>query len=485
MSQYNWRTIIKDKLKSKVISNSFWAVGSNLLQNIFFSLFFVIVARKYNATDFSSYILANTLYGLVLAFSSLGLGQWFVRRLLKEVNKEIIIHQFFKLQFIIGCIFYLLNLFLAFVIYKDHLLRQLSILIGINVIFDNIIYVIKHINIAQMDQKKTFIIQTIESFIKLLVGIAILFFPFSIISLSLVIISLRFLTLNAFLNIGTSFPINLRFLFNVKIDLVTFKEVVLNNWPFIVIGSISILYWKMGNIFISTFLTLKDVAHYEISYKLFSIAEVIPVIVSTSIFPVLLKKMNDNKNDGILFYKKLYLSYGIYGLFVFTFIYSFSDQLIPWMFGGQYALTARYCKEMFLTMLIFPTAILQANMLVALNNEKTDMWLNLLSLILNILFTIVGLFYLKEITVINVSILLSFLCFHLLQDYVLIRKKMTTTRDAMRFYLIISFALIFYYILTLYISLFYTFILFWTLFFLFFWFYFEDNIKKQLKVVVQ
>ena len=139
MSQYNWRTIIKDKLKSKAISNSFWAVGSNLLQNIFFSLFFVIVARKYNATDFSSYILANTLYGLVLAFSSLGLGQWFVRRLLKEVDKEIIIHQFFKLQFIIGCIFYLLNLFLAFVIYKDHLLRQLSILIGINVIFDNIL----------------------------------------------------------------------------------------------------------------------------------------------------------------------------------------------------------------------------------------------------------------------------------------------------------------------------------------------------------
>jgi O-antigen/teichoic acid export membrane protein len=485
MSQYNWLSFIKKKLKSKAISNSFWAVGSNLLQNIFFSLFFVIVARKYNATDFSSYILANTLYGLVLAFSSLGLGQWFVRRLLKEVDKEIIIHQFFKLQFIIGCLFYTVNLILAFVIYKDHLLRQLSVLIGVNVIFDNIIYVIKHINIAQMDQKKTFVIQTIESFIKLIVGIAILFFPFSIIHLSLVIIALRFLTLNAFLNIGTSFPINFRYLLKVKVDLSTFKEVVLNNWPFIVIGSISVLYWKMGNIFISTFLTLKDVAHYEISYKLFSIAEVIPVIVSTSIFPVLLKKMNDNKNEGMRFYKQLYISYGIYGLFVFTFIYSFSDQLIPWMFGGQYALTARYCKEMFLTMLVFPTAILQANMLVALNYEKTDMWLNLLSLILNILFTLVGLFYLKEVTVINLSILFSFLCFHLFQDYILIRKKMTTTREAIRFYMAISIALIFYYMLSLYISLLYTFVLFWALLFLFAWLYFEDNIKKQFKVAVQ
>lgn len=485
MSQYNWLSYIKNKLKSKAISNSFWAVGSNLLQNIFFSLFFVIVARKYNATDFSSYILANTLYGLVLAFSSLGLGQWFVRRLLQEVDKEIIIHQFFKLQFIIGCLFYTVNLILAFVIYKDHLLRQLSILIGVNVIFDNIIYVIKHINMAQMDQKNTFIIQTIESFIKLIVGIAILFFPISIIHLSLVIIALRFLTLNAFLNIGTSFPINFRYLLKVKIDLSTFKEVVLNNWPFIVIGSISVLYWKMGNIFISTFLTLKDVAHYEISYKLFSIAEVIPVIVSTSIFPVLLKKMNHNKIEGIRFYKKLYFSYGIYGLFVFTFIYSFSDQLIPWMFGGQYTLTARYCKEMFLTMLVFPTALLQANMLVALNYEKTDMWLNLLSLILNIFFTVVGLFYLKEVTVINLSILSSFLCFHLFQDYILIKKKMTTTKETLRFYWVITFLLIFYYILSLYISLLYAFVLFWAILFLVGWFYFEDNIKKQLKVVVQ
>lgn len=481
MSHFNWLISIKHTFKSKVISNSFWGVVSNLLQNIFFSLFFVIVARKYNATDFSSYILANTLYGLVLAFSSLGLGQWFVRRLLQEENKEILIYQFFKLQCIIGCIFYVLNVLLAFAIYNDHLLRALSILIGINVIFDNVIYVIKHINIAQLDQKKTFLIQTIESFIKILVGIFILYVPFSMLNLSFVIITLRFLTLNAFLNIGTSFPINVRNIFKAHIDLKTFKEVILNNWPFIVIGSISVLYWKMGNILISIFLTLKDVAHYEISFKLFSLAEVIPVIVSTSIFPVLLKRMNENKTEGMHFYKQVYFMYGIYGLFVFTFIYTFSDQIIPWMFGNQYVLTAKYCKEMFLTILIFPTAILQANLLVALNCEKTDMWLNLSSLFLNIIFSIIGLMFIKNVTVINISIFLSFLCFHLLQDYILVRKKISMIKETVFFYATISIAILLFYLLSLNMPPIYTFIVFWILLLLATWPYLGSNRYKKIQ----
>lgn len=481
MSHFNWLISIKHTFKSKVISNSFWGVVSNLLQNIFFSLFFVIVARKYNATDFSSYILANTLYGLVLAFSSLGLGQWFVRRLLQEENKEILIYQFFKLQCIIGCIFYVLNVLLAFAIYNDHLLRALSILIGINVIFDNVIYVIKHINIAQLDQKKTFLIQTIESFIKILVGIFILYVPFSMLNLSFVIITLRFLTLNAFLNIGTSFPINVRNIFKAHIDFKTFKEVILNNWPFIVIGSISVLYWKMGNILISIFLTLKDVAHYEISFKLFSLAEVIPVIVSTSIFPVLLKRMNENKTEGMHFYKQVYFMYGIYGLFVFTFIYTFSDQIIPWMFGNQYVLTAKYCKEMFLTILIFPTAILQANLLVALNCEKTDMWLNLSSLFLNIIFSIIGLMFIKNVTVINISIFLSFLCFHLLQDYILVRKKILMIKETVFFYATISIAILLFYLLSLNMPPIYTFIVFWILLLLATWPYLGSNRYKKIQ----
>ena len=67
--------------KGRLIGNSFWAILSSVFQNIIFSLFFIVIARKYSASDFSSYIIANTLYGMIIAFSSLGLSQWFIREI--------------------------------------------------------------------------------------------------------------------------------------------------------------------------------------------------------------------------------------------------------------------------------------------------------------------------------------------------------------------------------------------------------------------
>ena len=57
------------------------------------------------------------------------------------------------------------------------------------------------------------------------------------------------------------------------------------NWRFVVIGSISIVYWTTANIIISKLLTLKDVANYEVSYRIFSIMILIPIIASNTIYP--------------------------------------------------------------------------------------------------------------------------------------------------------------------------------------------------------
>ncbi len=481
MNQFNIPNTFFTILKSKYILNSFWGVIANVLQNIFFSIFFIIVARQYDAVDFSSYILANTIYGLVLAFSSLGLGQWFIRKLLEEVNKEILIHQFFKLQCIIGVIFYVLNVLIVYFLYENPLIRELSILIGINVIFDNIIYVIKHINIAQLNQKKTLLIQTVESLLKLILGTFILFTPISIRLLTLILIILRFLTLNVFLQIGTDSPIRFSYFMKASIDLKALRVIVANNWPFIIIGSVSVLFWKIGNMFIANYLTLSDVAHYEISFKLFSMAEVIPVIITTTIFPIFLKKLKDDRFKALKFYHKIFLGYTLYGFLAFTFIYSFSDQIIPWLFGENYVNTITYCKGMFLTMLIFPTAILQANFLVALHHEKLDMWFNIISLILNILISIIGLFFIKSISVINFAIFASFICFHLLQDHILIRYKLIRLKHVIRFYTFLIISVIGYYFMAKILMPVLVFVLCWIAIIIFFYFYLSDNFKRKIR----
>jgi O-antigen/teichoic acid export membrane protein len=422
-------------LKTTVFKNSFWGISSNIFQNILFSIFFIVVARKYSTTEFSNYVIANTLYAFVLSFSSLGLGQWFIRELLNIEDQRQLINKFFKIQLYIGLVFYVVNIILSYTLYEDKLIRHLSLLIGVNVIFDNVIYVIKQVNIAQLEQRKTFIILTIEAFLKFLIGCLLFIFPIPILYFCVILIFLRLITLNLFIKIGSSNIVNLGKILTVKIELSVVKKIIASNWYFIIIGSVSIIYWRIGNILVSKILTLKDVAIYEISFKLFSMAEILPVIISSSVYPLLIKAFSNHKRDLQAVYKKAFIPYLFFGLFTYTFIYSFSDFFIPFLFGEKYMMASLYCKEMFLTILIFPTALLQANVLIAMKMERLDMIFNVVSLLINLLICAVCFYFFKTLSVVNYAIFFSFVIFHLLQDILLIRKKVSEIKNVLLFYL--------------------------------------------------
>jgi len=105
---------LKSTFKNKLFTNSVWGVVSNIVQNILFSVFFVIIARIYSKEDFGHYVIANTLYSFMLGFSSLGLGHWFIREIVNNDNKTTLTNKFFKVQLIIGIIFYFINLIVSY-----------------------------------------------------------------------------------------------------------------------------------------------------------------------------------------------------------------------------------------------------------------------------------------------------------------------------------------------------------------------------------
>lgn len=434
-------------LKSNIIfKNSFWGVTSNFLQNIFYSIFFIIIARQYKINDFSNYIIANTIYGFILTFSSLGLGQWFIRELVNNNEKNILINKFFKLQICIGISFYFISIVFSFLLYDEYIIRILTIIIGLNVVFDNIIYVIKHINIVEQNQKTTFILLTIDATLKFLFGCFLFYLPLPIIFFSVILVLLKFLTMFLFVFRGTRSIINIKKLYKTNVNYSIIKEIIYSNWPFIVIGTVSAVFWRIGNILISKFLTISDVATYEISFKLFSIAEIIPIIVSTTTLPILLKKFNVNFQKAIKFYKFLFFIYASYGIICYLFMYSFSDIVITTILGSKFSSVSSYSKEMFLTMLIFPTLILQANFFIVMKKERIDMHLNIITLFFNIILSIIGIYFYKSISAINYSLFISFLLFHFLQDLYFIYFKVLNFKEMLLNYLFL-FLLAFIYVI--------------------------------------
>jgi O-antigen/teichoic acid export membrane protein len=127
--------------------------------------------------------------------------------------------------------------------------------------------------------------------------------------------------------------------------------------------------------------------------------------------------------------------YLLFGVLVYSAVYSFADVLIPLAFGARYATASVYARQMFLTILVFPTAFLQGNVLLAMKLERRDMWLNVVLLGLNGSICVAGLHYFPSLGVVNAALFLSFAIFHLLQDALLIRRGVATLRHALSFHI--------------------------------------------------
>lgn len=453
---------IKSKFSSKIFTNSFWGLTGSMLQNIFLSLYYLLIARHYAVDDFAQYIIASSLYQMFVAFSSMGLGNWFIREVLNTSNKNELACKFLKMQTYFGVFFFLINVLLALILYDNFTVRILSLLFASNIIFDNIIYSIKNVNISQFAQKKTVLVLSIEAILKFATACTLFIFPFSIITLTLVLVLIRFITLNLFLKIGAANGLILTRFWKTSVSWPYVFNILKNYWPFAVIGSMYIIYWKSATLIISKMLPLQDVAFYENAFKIFSLAQLVPIVLSSTLLPKFAQNFTENNiNEIKTTYKKAYHLCMLYGLGAFTFVYSFADQLIPLAFGEKYTLGVPYTIQMFLTMIVMPTSLLQAQLLVAMKLEKLDMLFNINSVLLNVVISLIGLHFIKSLSVVNYSIFISFIIFHLSQDWVLVRKNIVSSLHVITFILIATITVFSYYWLSKIVLDYFLFPVFW------------------------
>jgi O-antigen/teichoic acid export membrane protein len=434
-------------LRSPLLINSAWGILANLLQTGLTSAFFVILARKFPANDFAQFLIANTVYQLVAAFSSMGLSQWFIRDYASSENKTKLTVEYLKIQVILGLVFYVVNVTAAFTLYPNGTIRILSIILGTNIVFDNLINAVKSLNIAEFLQKKSANILLIDALLKLAVGSLLFVYALPIITIAVLLVAARLITVNLFIKIGSASNVTLIEVLRRNISLAHLRNILTNNWYFVIIGSVSVVYWSVANIIISKMLSLKEVAEYEISFKIFSIMILLPIVASGSIFPQFITLFKAGQLDELRrLFNNIQQIYILTSVLIYAFIVSFSQLWLPFVFGRVYIDAIPCVNLMFLTFLFFPTVLLQANLIVAMKMEKLDMIFNLCSLICNVGGCLIGLTLYRSLSVVNYSIAASFLVFHLLQDVLLIKKGISTWLATAGFYTGISaFVLLYQY----------------------------------------
>lgn len=425
-------------VKSNLVRNSFWGLISTVLQTLFLTIFFVIISRYYSTISFANYLIATTVYQFILGISTMGLGTWFIREFEHSTDKSGLLIRFIKIQTGLGLIFYLFNILLIFLLYSNVEIRLLGVVLGTNIIFDNIIYALSSLNIAQFKQKKTAFVMAIDSFFRLVI-VSILFIkPISVVSLSILLVLIRLLTTIIFIKSGSSENIT-EYMWRYKISFFDIKNQVFSNWRFMIIVGLSIILWRSATIVISKVLTITDVANYEICYKILMVLIIIPKIISSTIYPRFVK-LYVNKDKVALqnLFSVISLSFTVFSLLCYVFITSYANLIIPIIFGDKFDLAIPHQKEIFLTILVLPTVVLQANLIVAMKFEKFDMYFNLVAL--GIFFTIcfLGFKLHRSLSVVTYSIFITFAFFHLIQNIFLIKLKMNSVKSALAFYIILA-----------------------------------------------
>lgn len=417
------------KMKAgRLIANGFWGVGSNLLQTVLLSLFFIVLARMYDAEEFAIFLVASSFCQLISSVSSLGLSVSFGREYMEVSDPVMLSLRYLKLQVVLGFIFYFICLVAAMSLYADWPILKLVAVLGAGIISDNVIQALRTINVLESKQRLTVPVVVSDNVIKFGASCLALFGRLPIFELAAIMTLTRLTFLPLLLKMGTSGRIRLADVLRISIGFSEIRRVVSANWVFAIIGSISIIFWRVSNIIIAKQLGSADVANYEVSFRIFSVYLLVPVVLASTVFPRLVRLASINASVELRkLYEKSFLLALVLGLLAFVFVLSWGEDVQALLFGEQYA-RGGCLPQMFLTALVFPVVLLQANLMVVFRMEKADMYFNVVALVLNVGLSLALLCRSKDLALVNYSTFVAFLVFSLLQVILLVRRRLLNLR---------------------------------------------------------
>lgn len=423
-------------MKGSVLVNNISGVAANILQNIFLSFFFIILARAIGPEDFSAYVLGNSLYQIAGAFSTLGLSNYFIREYAggNGDNSRLTL-QFLWMETLLGIAAYGILGILSFSLYlKQTDIIWISLILGVNILFDNIIYCIKAVHIAERTQYRFIRVVLLEAFLKLALVIFFYLAPFNFTLFLCILAAYRcFTLLIAWRSVPAHRQLSVPSFHSLRtsLDLPAIRRIFNAGKVFIIIGSVNILFWRANVLILSKMAEQKAAAFYEVAFKFFAIAQIIPVIALGTIYPLLSQYYVSDRARFMAIAEKSFKQMLLFSTLVTLLAYFLSPLVIPFFMGDAYIEAARMTQQMFITLIPFSLSLVQAYVLVASKHEKVDMWLNLLNLLVNCLLAVILIHYTGPMGSIT-ALTVSFSLFFLLQQYFLWRKGISFWKPVSR-----------------------------------------------------
>jgi O-antigen/teichoic acid export membrane protein len=322
----------------KIFKNIGWLSLDRIFRTLIGLFVGVWLARFLGPEDYGLLSYAGSIIALFGSIQILGFDQIAVKQLvINPKRKEEILGSIVFCHLIIGLILFLIFLYLNNLLLTGNqkmylILLPLSILILLR-FYEFTVYWFE----SQILSKYTvwvsdsvILLIAIIKIILILNSSPLIYFVWAIIAESFLIALIMIFIFHNF-----NFAIS-----KLKVNLKVIKSLLRLSWPFIILSLALMLNLKIDKIMIGNLIDDKSVGIYAIASRLTEICILIPVIISASIFPALIKAKKTNNSLYLLRIQKLFDLLVLISLAMCIPISLFSSEIIIFIFGEQYKMAA-------------------------------------------------------------------------------------------------------------------------------------------------
>ena len=319
--------------KNKFFLNSSWIVLEQLVRILFVLIVTIYIARFLGPSDFGILSYVITISSFVVIVGRLGMDSISIREFsIKKKDHEKLLGTVFWTMFFGGLFAYLIIMFIIWSALDSNELKIYCSILSCSVFFTSFLC-IEYFFQSHIKAKISSITKILSLSIVFLYKIYLIIINANLSAfiiaylLDSVIISIFLLSI--YLNIQN---INFFKYFN----LIIARKIIKSATPLFLSAIATIIFTRIDQIMIQSMLSMKEVGIYSIAVRIFESWILLPVIISTSILPIIVKYQLKNK---ILYHKFLtkIMSYLVWSCILFSIItYFFGKSVIIIVFGFEY-----------------------------------------------------------------------------------------------------------------------------------------------------
>lgn len=367
--------------KQTVAKNAFWLTIGEVSSRLLRFAVIVYAARTLGAGSWGTFSYALSVGTLIMTFSDLGISTYITRQLAQQQDDTESISTALTLRIGITCLNIIGVILIGPLVATSPINTTLLFLIAGVLGFDSLREICFAFNRGLELMQR-------EAFSKILSGISIALSGFLLLGNKPSIIALgATYFIASFVGCIVSFiPLKkllLSYSFSFNSKLV--KTILITSISFALIGIIGSILSNTDVYMIGLWKPIEEVGYYAASQRLYQFIIIIPVVISTALFPTLSRYRNDREAFLALLKKALLIVCIIsFPLVVGGII--IATPLINLILGSGFIAASPIFSVLMMTALVaFPSFIL-ANAAIALDKQKILIFSSIICAILNILF---------------------------------------------------------------------------------------------------